>query len=348
MVLEVKDLSVGIKGGKEYLFAVREISFGVEEGEIVGILGESGCGKTLTALSVSGLLPEGVEKTGGSIRFGGRDLGALPEGELSHIRGRELSMVFQEPASSLNPLQRVGTQVGESLKLHGEGDPGIIRRRVLEILGNLGLPEPEQLVRAYPHQLSGGMCQRVMIALAVINRPRLLIADEPTTALDLSIQTQILDLMRKINRELGTSILFISHDLSVIRHLCDRVLVMYAGKIVESGPAEEVFRKPLHEYTRLLLGAIPSRDRKGRALANIPGKVPALGEIPPGCPFAPRCKKVLPRCREGFPEGAVWPAALPADWPSSGPAIPSSAFAGGHRVFCLLADLQKEPDHGGI
>jgi oligopeptide/dipeptide ABC transporter ATP-binding protein len=341
MVLEVTGLSVGIKQGKNYLSAVRDISFGIGPGEIVGILGESGCGKTLTALSVSGLLPPGVEKTGGSIRFGGRDLGALPERELSRIRGRELSMVFQEPASSLNPLQRIGIQVGEPLKLHGERTPGTIRRRVLEILGNLGLPDPEQLVRAYPHQLSGGMCQRVMIALAMINRPRLLIADEPTTALDLTIQAQILDLLRKINRELGTSILFISHDLSVLRRLCDRVLVMYAGRIVESGPAEEVFRRPLHEYTRLLLGAVPGRDRKGGALTNIPGKVPSVEEMPPGCPFAPRCKKALPRCREGFPEAAVLGPVLSAD-PLSG------AGGGTRRVHCLLAGLQKEPDHGGI
>jgi peptide/nickel transport system ATP-binding protein len=333
MVLEVEALSVGIKREKKHLPAVQEISFGIETGEIVGILGESGCGKTLTALSVSGLLPEGVEKTGGCIRFGGRDLGSLPERELSRVRGREISMVFQEPAGSLNPLQRIGAQVGEVLKLHGEREPGIIRARVLEILGNLGLPEPERLVRAYPHQLSGGMCQRVMIALAVINHPRLLIADEPTTALDVTIQAQILDLLRGINRNLGTSILFISHDLSVIRRLCGRVLVMYAGRIVESGPAAEVFRNPLHEYTRLLLEAVPGRDRKGRALANIPGRVPAVGEVPPGCPFAPRCKKALPRCRTAFPEGAVLP-------------VPAEAPEGGRRVHCVLADIQKEPGHG--
>ncbi|MDR3172615.1 MAG: ABC transporter ATP-binding protein [Treponema sp.] len=333
MVLEVEGLSVGIKRGKNYLPAVREISFEIGSGEIVGILGESGCGKTLTALSVSGLLPAGVEKTGGLIRFGRRDLGALPERELSRIRGRELSMVFQEPAGSLNPLQRIGVQVAEPLQLHGERNPAVIRRRVLEILGNLGLPEPEQLVRAYPHQLSGGMCQRVMIALAVINRPRLLIADEPTTALDLTIQAQILELMKKINRELNTSILFISHDLSVLRHLCNRVLVMYAGKIVESGPAEEVFRNPLHEYTRLLLGAIPRRDRKGKALTNIPGKVPSVEELSPGCPFAPRCKKALPQCGTGFPEAAV---------------LEPSAGSGTRRVHCVLAAPQGESNHGGI
>ncbi|MDR2103581.1 MAG: ABC transporter ATP-binding protein [Treponema sp.] len=336
MVLEVAGLSVGIKQGKSYRSAVREISFEIKPGEIVGILGESGCGKTLTALSVSGLLPAGVEKTGGLIRFGGRDLGALSERELSRIRGRELSMVFQEPASSLNPLQRIGVQVAEPLKLHGEKNPDIIGRRVLEILGNLGLPDPEQLVRAYPHQLSGGMCQRVMIALAVINRPRLLIADEPTTALDLTIQAQILDLMKKINRELNTSILFISHDLSVLRHLCNRVLVMYAGRIVESGPAGEVFRAPLHEYTRLLLGAIPGREQKGKALTNIPGKVPSVEEVPPGCPFAPRCKRALPQCRTGFPEAAA---------PESAAA---GSGAGAHRAHCILAARQGESNHGGI
>jgi peptide/nickel transport system ATP-binding protein len=337
MVLTVEGLSVGIKRGKTRLSAVRDISFGIGPGEILGILGESGCGKSLTALSIPALLPAGVERTGGSIRFGGRDLGALSPKEMSRLRGGELSMVFQEPGSSLNPLQRIGRQVAEPLKLHGERDPARLRRRVLEILGSLGLPDPERLLRAYPHQLSGGMCQRVMIALAMINRPRLLIADEPTTALDLSTQAQILSLMKRINRETGTSILFISHDLTVIRRLCGRVLVMYAGRIVESGPVEEVFRDPLHEYTRLLLGAVPGRDRKGRPLANIPGRVPAVGEQPPGCPFAPRCKKALPRCGAAFPE-AAGPAA-------KGPAAETPA--GEHRAHCVLAGTPREAGRGG-
>jgi peptide/nickel transport system ATP-binding protein len=338
MVLEVRGLSVGIRREKTFLPAVKDISFNIRHGEILGILGESGCGKTLTALSIPALLPAGVEKTGGAVLFGGRDLGALPEKELSAVRGRDLAMIFQEPASSLNPLQRIGTQVAEPLRLHGEGDPIRLRRRVLDILGELGLPGPERLVRSYPHQLSGGMCQRVMIALAVINRPRLLIADEPTTALDLTTQAHILDLMKRINREYGTALLFISHDLSVIRRLCDRVLVMYAGRIVESGPAEAVFSRPRHEYTRLLLEAVPGRDRKGRALANIPGRVPPLGEDPPGCPFAPRCAIAQAPCEAGFPGARVFP--LPGGTDKTAPSEE-------HRAHCLLADPAKDAPHGG-
>jgi peptide/nickel transport system ATP-binding protein len=338
VVLEVKGLSVGIKRKKRCLPAVRDLSFEMESGEILGIVGESGCGKTLTALSIPGLLPPGVEQTGGTIRFAGQDLGALHPRELSRIRGRDLTMVFQEPAASLNPLQRIGVQIAEPLKLHGEREGALIRRRVLDILENLGLPDPERLVRAYPHQLSGGMCQRVMIALAVINRPRLLIADEPTTALDLSTQTQILDLLGRINRELGTSILFISHDLSVISRFCSRLLVMYAGRLVESGPVEAIFRSPLHEYTRLLLGSIPSRDRRGKPLASIPGRVPALEEQPGGCPFAPRCGSAEGRCEALFPEAAVFDAG-------------KRAASGEHRVHCVLAgrkaDRGKEAARGG-
>ena len=322
MVLEVKGLSLAIIRKKRCLQAVGDLSFQMERGEILGIVGESGCGKTLTALSIPGLLPPNVQRTGGTVRFAGRDLGTLPPRELSRIRGRDLTMIFQEPAASLNPLQRIGAQIAEPLKLHGEREG--VRRRVLDIMEDLGLPEPGRLARSYPHQLSGGMCQRVMIALAVINRPRLLIADEPTTALDLWTQAQILDLLGRINREMGTSILLISHDLSVISRFCSRILVMYAGRLVESGPVEAIFRRPLHEYTRLLLDSIPSRDRKGKSLANIPGRVPALGEQPRGCPFAPRCISAESRCEERFPDAAVFEAG-------------KNAASGGCRVHCVLA-----------
>jgi peptide/nickel transport system ATP-binding protein len=211
-------------------------------------------------------------------------------------------MVFQEPRSSLNPLLRIGKQVTEPLELHGEKDKALMRDKALSLMEGLGLPEPEQLLSLYPHQLSGGMCQRVMIAMAMIGGPRLLIADEPTTALDVSIQAQILELFRKINRETGTAILFISHDLSVIRSVCHRVLVMYAGILVEQGPAGEVFTRPAHRYTRGLLGSIPGRSSRGRPLVNIPGRVPPIEEErPPGCPFAPRCDRAAPPCRESFP-----------------------------------------------
>jgi oligopeptide/dipeptide ABC transporter ATP-binding protein len=203
---------------------------------------------------------------------------------------------------SLNPLIRIGTQIAEPLELHGEQDKALIRRTVLDLMNKLGLPEPEKLAGAYPHQLSGGMCQRVMIALAVICKPKLLIADEPATALDVTTQTQLLELFKRINQELGASILFISHDLSLIRRICSRVLVMYAGKLVEKGPVAAVFSRPVHEYTRLLLGSIPTRGKKGQALTGIPGKAPSLGEKSPGCPFAPRCGRSLPACVVSFPQ----------------------------------------------
>jgi peptide/nickel transport system ATP-binding protein len=244
---------------------------------------------------------------------------------MQHIRGKYLSMVFQEPQSSLNPLLKIGAQIAEPLIIHGEKDQAFIRSSVIDLMEKLGLSDPEKLLAMYPHQLSGGMCQRVMIALAVICKPKLLIADEPTTALDVTIQAQILDLLKKINAELGTSILFISHDLSVISRLCDRVLVMYAGKIVESGPVREVFAHPVHEYTRGLLGSIPDRTRTGKPLASISGKVPSLEEgRPAGCPFNPRCSKAAGRCRSSFPA--------------------ETDLGGGHRVHCVLAREDKYGD----
>jgi peptide/nickel transport system ATP-binding protein len=298
MLLEVEDLRIEIKGRP----AVDGISFSMKEGEILGIVGESGCGKSLSALSIPLLLPEAASITGGRIRYRGRELSRLGEGALKEIRGREISMVFQEPRSSLNPLLRIGRQITEPLELHRERDKARNRGRALALMESLGLKEGEKLLDLYPHQLSGGMCQRVMIAAAMICGPRLLIADEPTTALDISTQTQILELLKRINRETGTAILFISHDLGVIRSLCRRVLVMYAGKLVERGPAAAVFSRPGHEYTRGLLAALPGPASRGRPLANIPGRVPPIEEErPPGCPFAPRCVRALPLCGERFP-----------------------------------------------
>jgi peptide/nickel transport system ATP-binding protein len=316
-LLCVKSLTIDIVRGKKSFSAVKGIGFELEEKEILGIVGESGCGKSLTALSIPGLLPRAAKVSSGSVVFEGRNLLTLPEQELCRVRGNEISMIFQEPLLSLNPLLRIGRQIEESLLLHGKKDRRKNRERILEIMASLGLPDPPGLIRAYPHQLSGGMCQRVMIALAMICGPRLLIADEPTTALDATIQAQILELIKTINRERGTAVLFISHDLGVIRRLCHRVLVMYAGKIVESGKTETVFNGPLHEYTKGLIGSIPDRKRKGSALANIPGKVPSIEEQPSGCPFAPRCAKARERCRAMFPE---------------------ASFDGGHRVHCFLAE----------
>ncbi|GHV93255.1 ABC transporter ATP-binding protein [Spirochaetia bacterium] len=323
-LLEVKNLSLGIKKGRNILSAVDNISFTVETREIVGIVGESGCGKSLTALSIPMLLPQGAERIGGSIRFNGLELSGLSPKEIQHIRGKDLSMVFQEPQSSLNPLIKIGAQIAEPLELHGENDRALNRKRVIDLMDSLGLSDPEKLLAVYPHQLSGGMCQRVMIALAVVCKPKLLIADEPTTALDVTIQAQILELLKKINTTLGASILFISHDLSVISRLCDRVLVMYAGKLVETGMVKDVFTHPAHEYTRGLLGSIPGRDRKGKPLASIPGKVPSLEEgRPAGCPFNPRCGKAQEYC-------------LTEQCGSSFPV--ETDLGGGHKVHCVLAE----------
>lgn len=304
-LLKVENLSVNIDKDKQSLSAVENISFDVFEKEILGIVGESGSGKSLTALSITGLLGEGKEASG-AILYHGKNLLALSEEDFMSIRGKEISMIFQEPFSSLNPLVKVGAQIAETLEihalreLHGKKNKALIKREVIELMKNLGLPE--KTAEAYPHQLSGGMCQRAMIALAVICRPRLLIADEPTTALDCATQSQILDLMKKINRDMGTSIIFISHDLSLVRNFCDRALVMYAGRVLEEGNTEEVFSHPSHEYTRGLLASIPGRAGKGKDLAAIPGKVPSLEEgRPKGCPFHPRCAKAGPDCAGEFP-----------------------------------------------
>ena len=327
-LLSVKNLSIGIRrfskrGRIELLSSVEDVSFDIYPGEILGIVGESGSGKSLTALSIPGLLGEDKEVSGGSILLEengmARNLLTLCEKDLEAVRGKEISMVFQEPFSSLNPLVKVGAQIAETLVLHGEKDKSLITGRVRELMEKLRLPEPEKLMESYPHQLSGGMCQRVMIALAVIFRPRLLIADEPTTALDQSTQGQIITLLREINRGFGTAVLFISHDLSQIREFCSRVLVMYSGRILEEGDTEEVFNKPAHEYTKGLLGSIPARARRGQDLVSIPGRIPSLEEgRPRGCPFHPRCAKADSRCKGEFP--------------------PERTVGANHRTHCVLEE----------
>ncbi|MDR2480473.1 MAG: ABC transporter ATP-binding protein [Treponema sp.] len=306
-LLEVRNLSVGIRGGaaplsqKQIALAIDNISFNIDAGEIAGMAGESGCGKSLTALAISRLLPAAAKIAGGTITFNGIPLHSLAEKELCQIRGNAISMIFQEPRLFLNPLMRAGAQIAETLELHGLAGKKAARSTALDTLAKLGFAEPEKIYSAFPHQLSGGMCQRVMIAIAAVCRPKLLIADEPSTALDAAAQEQILSLLKQINRDFGTAILFISHDLSVIRRFCGRFMVMYAGNIVESGPAEEIFSAAAHPYTQALIGAIPCRERRGKPLANISGRVPAITDRLPGCPFAPRCPRALKKCRTGFP-----------------------------------------------
>jgi oligopeptide/dipeptide ABC transporter ATP-binding protein len=320
-MLEVKNLSIGIRRGVKTLTVVDDITFTVNDGGTLGLVGESGCGKSLTALSIPGLLGKdfqgrGGEMTGGEIIFNGRRLNTLSPGELSRIRGREISFVFQEPSAALNPLMRIGAQIAEPLELHGLRDKKEIRRQVFEIMESLGLSDPEKLIRYYPHELSGGMAQRVMIAIAAVWKPRLIIADEPTTALDSDTRLQITALLKQINLSFGSSVLFISHDLEAVRRVCGGVLVMYAGKIVERGTVEDVFSRPCHVYTRLLLGAIPSRQNRGRPLAHIPGQVPSVEEKrETGCPFAPRCVHAEDCCRTAFPQ--------------------TRDLGGGHRVNCV-------------
>jgi oligopeptide/dipeptide ABC transporter ATP-binding protein len=279
--------------GRGYLNSVKDINFDIYPGEILGIVGESGSGKSLTALSIPGLLGANKDVSTGAITFNGErsfDLLNISEKEKEKIRGKEISIIFQESFSSLNPLVRIGKQIAEVPELHKEKmDKKEIKAKVLDLLTKLKFPEPGKIFDALPHHLSGGMCQRVMIAIAVISGPRLLIADEPTTALDPDTQKEIISLLKEINREYKTSILFISHDLALVRNFCDRIIVMYSGRILEEGDTDEVFLHPAHEYTKGLIGSIP---KPGNDLMNIPGKIPSLEEgRPSGCPFHPRCQK---------------------------------------------------------
>ena len=323
-LLEVRGLSVCIKRNQKRFTAVNGISFDIAAGEIVGIAGESGSGKSLTALSISRLLPPAAEIAGGKIAYNGISLSSLDEKSLCGIRGKEISMIFQETRQSLNPLMRCGDQITEALELHGIMCKKSFRLSALELLKKLGLPE--KTFTAFPHELSGGMCQRVMIAIAAVCRPRLLIADEPSSSLDKKNEEQILGLLREINQNFGTAVLFISHDLSAARRFCSRILVIYAGKIVEEGPAEAVFSSPAHPYTRGLSGAIPGRNRRGKALANIPGHVPSIDDPIPGCPFAPRCAHVQEKCRTAFPR--------------------QTDLGNGHIFYCFYAENHPKTGYG--
>lgn len=261
-LLDVRDLRVHFKTAAPDRWAVNGVSFSMEEGEILGLVGESGSGKSVTAMSVSGLLPRDKTEVQGSITLDGREILTCPEQELLQIQGNDLAVVFQEPMTSLDPVMRIGPQVEESLRVHTRLSAAERRERALEALRQAELPDPEAVYRRYPHELSGGMLQRVMIAAAIISRPKLLLADEPTTALDVTIQAQILQLLKKINREYGTAILFISHNLNVVRKLCSEILVMHKGVIVERGSTEEIFHHPKEEYTQRLIAAIPTRTHR--------------------------------------------------------------------------------------
>jgi oligopeptide/dipeptide ABC transporter ATP-binding protein len=288
-LLEIKGLRTSFYTRDGVVRAVDGIDFHVDRGEIMGLVGESGCGKSVTSLSIMGLVGRPGVVEAGEILFEGRDLLKLPSDEMRKLRGDQLSMIFQQPQSSLNPVWDVGRQVAEVLEIHRGMKRGPARNRALELLKMVGIPDPERRLKAFPHELSGGMAQRVMIAMALACEPELLIADEPTTALDVTIQAQILDLMRNLREQTGTAIILITHDLGVVAEMCDRVAVMYAGEIVEHADVTTLFRAPRHPYTRGLIGSIPVVGDIREQLSVIPGNVPNLIDVPKGCRFAPRC-----------------------------------------------------------
>jgi oligopeptide/dipeptide ABC transporter ATP-binding protein len=302
-LLKVGDLRVAFLGEGEPVLALAGVSFQVGRREVVCLVGESGCGKTLTALSIMGILPVPPARVeAGEILFQGRDLLALQEEEFQRVRGKEISMIFQEPMTSLNPVFTVGHQIEEAILIHEDVTRDEAERRVVQLLSDVGIPGPEERRHAYPHQLSGGQRQRVMIAMALACDPTLLIADEPTTALDVTIQAQILRLFRDLQERRGMSLLYITHDLGVVAQLAHRIYVMYAGLIVEEARARALFGAPMHPYTRGLMASLPSRARRGERLHTIAGNVPDPAHRPTGCPFHPRCPLVTPRCRIEFPE----------------------------------------------
>ncbi|MBO0711991.1 MAG: ABC transporter ATP-binding protein [Acetobacteraceae bacterium] len=305
-LLEVHNLQTHFGTQDGVVRAVDGLSFHIDPGETVAIVGESGCGKSVTSMSILRLIAEPPGKVAGRIGFEGRNLLALREAEMRQIRGNEISMIFQEPMTSLNPVLTVGRQIGETLRLHQGLSVREAEAKAAEALALIGIPEPRRRVREYPHQLSGGMRQRVMIAMALACNPKLLIADEPTTALDVTIQAQILDLMRDLKRRLGSAIMLITHDLGVVAEMAERVVVMYAGRKVEEAPVREIFARPMHPYTRGLLGAVPKlgsslKEGSRSRLTEIPGLVPSLRQRIKGCAFAERCSLATDLCAREAP-----------------------------------------------
>ena len=322
-LLSVRNLITRFMTEDGEVTAVDDVSFDVWPGETLGIVGESGCGKSVTSLSVMRLVqsPPGVIASG-QVMFGGRDLLSIPEHDMRKIRGNEISMIFQEPMTSLNPVFTVGDQIMEAILLHQEVDKRTARKLAIDMLRKVGIPSPERRVDEYPHQMSGGMRQRVMIAMAIACNPKLLIADEPTTALDVTIQAQILDLIAQLKSDSGASVMLITHDLGVIAETADRVVVMYASQIVETGDVMTIFEKPVHPYTAGLLRSVPKLNEETERLHPIDGVVPSPLRMPEGCRFAPRCPNAQPACRREMP--------------------PLRRIAPGHEVRCIRAE--KEAD----
>jgi peptide/nickel transport system ATP-binding protein len=301
-VLEVRDLKVEFPTRRGTLVAVDGVSFHIDEGEVLGVVGESGAGKSLTGAAVIGLLEPPGRIAAGQVLLDGARIDHLPYDRMRRLRGKQVAMVFQDPLTSLNPLYTVGRQLVETIQTHEDLSAGAARARAVGLLAEVGIPSPAQRIDQYPHQFSGGMRQRVVIALALCANPRVVIADEPTTALDVSIQAQIIRLLKRLCEEHGAAVMLITHDMGVIAETADRVAVMYAGRIVEVGPVREVIRHARHPYTHGLMGSIPVIGHDLERLVQIEGAMPRLTEIPPGCPFHPRCPEAFGRCRQARPE----------------------------------------------
>ncbi len=327
-LLEIRDLKTHFDTRAGVVKAVDGVSLHVDRGEVLGIVGESGCGKSVTSLSIMGLVQHPGEVVAGQILFNGRDIATMSDNDVRRLRGEHISMIFQQPGSALNPVQKVGVQIKEVFKLHRDWTKDVEEEKVLEMLANVGIPDPKSRADAYPHELSGGMAQRVMIAMALACEPELLIADEPTTALDVTIQAQILDLIRDMKDTLNSAVILITHDLGVVAEMADRVAVMYAGEVVEETDVRTLFRSPKHPYTQGLIASIPVLGSLVDSLETIPGVVPSLIDLPPGCRFASRCvarmQHDLTICTEQIP-----------DLIEVGP---------GHKVRCFLYEEAHAPD----
>jgi peptide/nickel transport system ATP-binding protein len=306
-LLSVQNLRTEFLTRNGPLKAVDGVSFDLAAGEIIGLVGESGSGKSVTGFSILGLIDPPGRISGGSVKLDGRELVGLPNAKLRAIRGREIAMVFQDPSATLNPVLTIGKQMRLALEAHGGVSEAAARERSVEVLTRVGIPDPARRLDNWPHQFSGGMRQRVAIAIALLNKPKLIICDEPTTALDVSIQAQILTEMKTLARDMGTAMIWISHDLATVSSVASRILVMYAGRIIEEGGVKEVLRAPRHPYTQGLLDSLPANATPGRDLVQIPGATPSLLNLPPGCPFAPRCGRATDLCKTEPPrivEGA--------------------------------------------
>jgi len=322
-LLSVRHLTTTFESPEGVVHAVDDVSFDVQPGETLGLVGESGCGKSVTALSLLRLVPQppGLIDPASRIVFDGTDILDLGPNALQHLRGNDIAMIFQEPTTTLNPVLTVGAQIAEAIRAHEPASRAEAHRRTVELLDMVGIAEPAQRTHAYPHQLSGGMQQRVMIAMALSCRPRLLVADEPTTALDVTIQAQILDLLRELRHRFAMAMVFITHDFGIVAGIADRIAVMYGGRIVETGPTQALFDHPRHPYTQGLLQAVPRVDRPTERLAGIPGTVPSAAHWPAGCRFHPRCPSRLERCASQSP--------------------PDVDVGGDHRAACWLVDSDE-------